>query len=98
MGKKRTSRYSEEFRSSSAKLAVESDQSTVATAQELGIHETTLYGWVAKYYPDRNKRTNIGGNIDPNEEVKRLRKEVARLRMERDILKKATAYFAGEIL
>jgi transposase-like protein len=98
MGKQRTTQYSEEFRSSSAKLAVESDQPVVATARDLGVHETTLYGWIAKYYPDRNKRTNISGEIDPSEELKRLRKEVSRLRMERDILKKATAYFAGETL
>ena len=62
------------------------------------MHEATLYGWVAKYYPDRNKQTKIDADIDPNEEAKRLRKEVARLRMERDIPKKATAYFAGDTL
>ncbi len=98
MGKQKAAQYSEEFRSSSAKLAVESDQSIVATARDLGVHETTLYGWVSKYYPDRNKQAKTDGEIDPSEEVKRLRKEVARLRMERDILKKATAYFAGETL
>ena len=59
MGKQRTAQYAEEFRSSSAKLAVESDQSIVATARDFGMHETTLYGWFAKYYPDRNKRLSV---------------------------------------
>jgi transposase len=98
MGKQKARQYTEDFRVSSAKLAVESDQSIVATARELGLCDTTLYGWISKYYPGRNKATKIGQEVDPNEELKRLRKEVARLRMERDILKKATAYFAGETL
>ncbi len=52
MGKKTSkSYYTLEFKQSSAKLAVESDQPIAQTAKDLGIKETTLYGWVAKYTP-----------------------------------------------
>ena len=98
MSKRKLPSYTEEFRQSSAKLAYESDQPISTTADNLGVHETTLYGWIAKYYPNRSKRQKIDHSNDPYEELKRLRKENKRLTMERDILKKAAAYFAGETL
>jgi transposase len=98
MGKRKSTQYTKEFRQSSAKHAVESDQSIGVTAINLGIHETTLYSWVAKYYPDRNKRQETDTQLNPDDELKRLKKELKRVTMERDILKKAAAYFAGETL
>lgn len=98
MGTRSNKQYTEEFRRSSAKMAVELDQPIAATARDLGIQDGTLYGWVAKYYPDRQQSSHSGDKPDSSEELKRLRKEVAQLRMERDILKKAAAYFAGESL
>lgn len=98
MNKRKSPSYTEEFRLSSAKLAYESSQPISATAENLGVHETTLYGWVAKYYPNRSQRQKVEPATDLQEELKRLRKENKRLTMERDILKKAAAYFAGETL
>ena len=46
MSKSTTRSYSLEFKQSSAKLAVESDQAVSQTAKDLGVNETTLYGWV----------------------------------------------------
>ena len=46
MSKRTNKSYSLEFKPSSAKLAAESDQSVSKIAKELGVHETTLYGWV----------------------------------------------------
>ena len=66
--------YTEEFRKSSAKLAYESDQPVSKTAENLGVHETTLYGWIAKYYPKRSKRQKIGQADDPYEELKQLKR------------------------
>lgn len=55
-----------------------------------------LYSWVTKYYPNRKQ---IADNSAPeSEELKRLRKEAARLKQERDISKKAAAYFASEMV
>jgi transposase len=94
MSKQRSNTYTAEFKESSAKLAVESDQPIVQTARDLGINETTLYNWVAKLYPDRNNKPLNNENTE--EELKRLRKQLLRVTQERDILKKATAYFAKE--
>jgi len=95
MTKRTTKQYPLEFKQSSAKLAVESNQSIVQTAKDLGINKTTLHGWVAKYYPNRNK--NQPTHDGTTEELKQLRRENLRLKQERDILKKAAAYFASEM-
>ena len=94
MGEPRKNKsYTPEFRESSAKLAAESGQPVRQIADELGVHETTLSGWVTRYY-----RSQQPGKAKPavelQAEVKRLNKELARVKEERDILKKATAYFA----
>jgi transposase len=95
MGKK-TSKgyYTLEFKQSSAKLAAESDQPIAQTAKDLGIKETTLYGWVSKYTP--KPKPGIKAKDEAEQELKQLRKEYARLKQERDILKKAMAYLAAE--
>ncbi len=95
MKKRQVTYYALEFRVSSAKLASESEQSISQTARELGIHPTTLHGWVRKYHPhSKHEASNI--NEDVHSELKRLKKELARTKQERDILKKAAAYFASE--
>lgn len=107
MGKRQTKQYTEAFKHSSAKLAVESDQPIAATARSLGINEVTLYGWVKKYFPNHqaNQASNRGGQAtnEPTQaellaELKRVKKENARLKLEHEILKKAAAYFASEQL
>jgi transposase-like protein len=90
--------YAEDFKRSSAKLAVESDQPISTTARNLGVHEVTLHGWVKRYYSEPTASEKSTQKIDAYAEIQRLKKENARLRMERDILKKAAAYFASEQL
>lgn len=94
MSNKKIKSYTEEFKKSSAKLAATSEESISQTAKALGVNPNTLYGWVGKYYPERTVTDVV--KPDVVEENKRLRKENARLKQERDILKKATAYFAAE--
>ena len=89
------STYTLEFKESSAKLAAEADQSIAQTARELGINVNTLHGWIGKYHP--RKAIDQVKEAGMQEELKRLRKENSRLKQERDILKKAAAYFATEI-
>ena len=96
MSKRTTKSYSIEFKQSSAKLAADSEQSVSQTAKDLGVHETTLYDWVKQYHP--KKALTSKTVVDVNEELKRLKKENSLLKLERDILKKATAYFAKDIL
>ena len=96
MSKRKVKSYSLEFKQSSAKLAAESDQPISTTARELCVHEATLHGWVRRYCSD--KKTGIPEiNEDTLAELKRLRKDIIRLKQERDILKKAAAYFASEM-
>ena len=95
MSKKVTNTYSSEFKESSVKLALESDQPVAETARELGVNINTLHTWIGKYSkPEEEKKTRTDDHL--YEELKRLKKENARLKEERDILKKAAAYFAKE--
>lgn len=90
-----SSNYSSEFKQNAVKLAVESDQSVAKTARDLGVNPNTLYTWIKKYQQPDSPATNKGvGDKHPYEELKRLRRENALLKEERDILKKAAAYFA----
>jgi transposase len=90
-------RYSEEFRDESVRLVIESKSSVAQIAKDLGVSTWTLRGWVKKH------RERIGAK-EPRrpetleEENRRLRRELAVLRQERDLLKKAAAYFAKEQL
>ena len=94
MDKRKTKTYPLEFKKSSAQLAATSDQPITQTAKDLGINSVTLNGWVKQYCP--KLLTKKPQENDLIAEVTRLRKEVARLKQERDILKKAAAYFASE--
>ena len=96
--KKRPTRYTTEFRQSAVRLAVESDQPISRTAKELGINENTLHTWIGKYHTQVKANTTAAGGEPIHDELKRLRKENKRLREEREILKKAAAYFARESL
>lgn len=99
MSKNQAKVYTVDFKASSAKLAIESEQSIAQTARDLGINENTLYTWIKKYEPKPASGSLAKPSSTPNvyEELKRLQKENARLKQERDILKKAAAYFANEM-
>lgn len=89
-----SSSYSSEFKQDSVKLAVESDQPVAQTARDLGVNPNSLYTWIAKYRQPETPVNKGSGENHPYEELKRLRRENAQLKEERDILKKAAAYFA----
>lgn len=95
---KKQQHYTSEFRESAVKLAIESDQSVSKTAEELGVNKNTLHTWISKYH---RPQTQKAGRVEEEhiyDELKSLRKENKRLKEERDILKKAAAYFAKESL
>lgn len=101
MSKNQKNNYSLEFKISSAQLAVESDQPIAQTARDLGVNHNTLHGWIEKY-SEIPPNQLIGSNMSSSnkaiyfEENKRLKKELALVKQERDLLKKAAAYFAKE--
>lgn len=87
--------YSTEFKESSVRLAIESEQSIAHTARELGINVNTLYTWVDKYSKTING-SRVHNDNRVYDDVIRLKRELARVTQERDLLKKAAAYFAKE--
>jgi transposase len=87
-------KYAVEFKEQAVALVRQSDQPASVVAKELGIKVNTLYNWLSQ---SEIKPLN---QVDSEAvaENKRLKKELARVQLERDILKKATAYFAKESL
>jgi transposase len=89
-------KYPAEFKDRAVKLAVESDQPIAQTARDLGVNENTLQTWIGKYHrPERQEKEVHDEHL--YEELKRLRKENTRLKEEREIVKKAAAYFAQQL-
>lgn len=95
MSKRTKQDYSKEFRHRAVRLAISSEKSTSQVARELGVKVTTLYSWVNKE-KDSEKSNDEVSKAELFDELKRLKMELADVKEQRDILKKATAYFAKE--
>jgi transposase len=96
MSQEKTKVYNAEFRESAVKLANESDKPIAQTARDLGINENTLHTWINKYSRAMETAKSVRTDDHLYEELKHLKKENARLTEERDLLKKAAAYFAKD--
>lgn len=96
MVKREVKIYSVEFKKSSAEFAAASGKAVAQIAQELGVNANTLHGWINKYAQAKSSVVSAEER-SLKQEVAHLKKENARLTQERDILKKAAAYFASEI-
>ena len=87
--------YSAEYREEAVKMVIESGRPIAeAIARDLGIKEGTLGNWVDRYRNEHPASEEL--NISDRARLKELEKEVRELRMERDFLKKAAAFFAKE--
>jgi transposase len=91
----RPAKYPEEFRREAVELFRSSERSRAEVAKSLGISDGSLAAWVKAV-----EATEVPGALDPDEraELDRLRRENKDLRMDREILRKAAAYFARETL
>jgi len=93
-------RYTKEFREEAVKLVIEEKLSWAEAAHRLSIPVSTIGNWMKAY--KSGKLANIGQSYRPLNEIEmelaRTKKELAEVKMERDILKKAAAYFAKESL
>jgi transposase len=87
--------FSVEFKESAMKLVTERGYTVVEAAKSLGVDANSLRGWLKKF-PAEASSTGVKGEQALRAEVQRLRKENQRLLMEREILKKATAFFAKQ--
>jgi transposase-like protein len=93
----RSKHYSEEFKLQAAKLVVEGGYTYRKASQQLGVGDWTLRRWV-QAFRDSGRLPPQGQIVPPAEELKAVRRELAELRQENEILKKAAAYFAKESL
>lgn len=94
--KRKQRAFSEEFRREAVRLAESGAKPLTQIARELGIHLETLRGWRRRYGKAAATEGETGTVPSLEEENRRLRRENARLLEEREILKKATAFFAKD--
>lgn len=90
-------KYSKEFKLDAVSLVLEQDYTRTEAAKSLGIDARMLGRWVKEHQSNDGQAFRGNGKLTPEqEEVRKLKARVKRLEMERDILKKATAFFAAE--
>jgi len=90
-------RYAREFKLEAVKLVKERGVTIAQAARDLGVHPNVLREWVRAFLADPAQAFPGQGQQKPDQlELERLRREVQKLKAERDILKKAAAYFAKE--
>jgi transposase len=90
-------KHSREFKVEAVRLVRERGVTVAQAARDLDLSPTLIRKWVREFVADPKAAFPGQGQQKPEDaEITRLRREVARLKMERDILKKAAAYFASE--
>lgn len=87
-------KFTDEFKRDAVALVIDEDRTVVDVAGSLGIGEGTLGTWVRQSRVDRGERAGV--STSEREELVRLRRENTQLRMERDLLKRATAFWVKE--
>lgn len=92
MGKYR--KFTAEYREEAVRMVLDSGRPIAAVARDLGINEGTLGNWVARYRAEHPVSEEL--SIDERARLKELERENRELRMERDFLEKAAAFFAKE--
>lgn len=92
-GRKRRT-FTDEFKRDAVSLVLDEGYSLSQAARSLGVHPNQIRNWRQKFMAKKEQPKQL--SQDEREELRRLRKENRRLRMERDILKKATTFFAKE--
>ena len=97
MTKKQRRQYSREFKEDAVGLITEQGYGVSEAARNLGIHANVLGRWKREMEGKKTAAGNSSGGVQMMEaELKKLRRENEQLRMEREILKKAAAFFAKE--
>ena len=86
--------FTDEFKRDAVALVIDEGRRVIDVARGLGVGEGTLGNWVRQARVDRGERAGV--TTSERAELAELRKENARLRMERDLLKRATAFWVKE--
>lgn len=95
-GRRARRKFTDEFKAGAVRLVLDEGRSAGAVARELDLTESALRDWVTRAEADRSGGRSGGLTTAEREELAQLRKEVRQLKLERDILKKAAAFFARE--
>lgn len=97
MAQKQRRQFTREFKLEAVRLVLERGVSFAQASRDLGVHVNVLRKWVRDFEDDPKQAFPGHGQMKPEQaEIERLRKEVTKLKAERDILKKAAAYFAKD--
>ena len=89
--------FSREYKLEAVRLVRDRGVSVAQASRDLGVHENVLRKWVKDWDADPKQAFPGQGQMKPEQaEIERLRREVQKLKAERDILKKAAAYFAKD--
>jgi transposase len=94
--KRRRRSFTPEFKAGAVRLVLDEGRTVAQVAKELDLTASALGQWVERARADRGKSKRGTLTTDEREELARLRKENRELRMQREILKKAAAFFAKE--
>jgi transposase len=94
--KKKRKAFTKEFKNDAVKLVTEQGYSPSEVGRRLGVHQSNVSRWVRQHRRLHENSSNGSNPLELEAEVKRLKKENKRLLMEREILKKAAAFFANE--
>jgi transposase len=94
-GRRSRRKFTDEFKAGVVRLVLDEGKTAGAVARELDLTDSAVRAWVAQAQADRTKG-KTGLTTAEREELARLRKENRELKVERDILKKAAAFFAKE--
>jgi transposase len=91
-------KYSKEFKLDAVSLVLDQGYSRAEAARSLGLNSNMLGRWVSEHRADGGQAFRGNGKLTPEqEEIRKLRSQVKNLKMEKEILKKATVFFAKEM-
>ena len=96
-GRRTRRSFTDDYKTGAVRLVLDEGKTVASAARDLGLTESSLRNWVERARADRTKG-KTGLTTAEREELARLRKDVRELRMERDVLKKAAAFFARDHL
>jgi transposase len=94
---RKRAKHSAEYKQEAIRRIIDGKEAVATVAGELGLARETLYRWMREYHQEPSEAFRGNGKLtSQDEEIRRLRQENARLKEEREILKKAATFFAKE--
>jgi len=90
-------KHESEFKLGAVKMVIDQGHRVTDVAERLGINPSLLHTWKKRYLEDGEGAFGSPGRLNPgDEELRKVKRELSRVQQERDILKKALAYFAND--